>query len=333
LIDGFEFGYCSHSIEVDWAFEFFDSYSPCDFVTWPNNCQHQAGGPILVPGTPGASACWTVTVDLSGGLEVPMFADGGPCAPGYDGAATGLDHFGWSQTWTTPDGKATGLLLSGYDPQWAPPGEGTCYLPGLTCSNGATGLGAGDFWALEWRGASGCYFFGGYANKEGCAESMFNGPGAQFHLQLFTDCTVDGGTCGMPFCFTGANQLGSLSLTTCSLSASPVLVARDVTGGQAAYGLVGAGQGVISDPPGAMGDLCLGGSKIGRYVKDVGLVSGPDDSYSIDLIDGVTGGGTGALPSPLNATLAPGQTWSFQVWTRVSGSSRFTPALRVTFEA
>ena len=184
---------------VDWTFVFFDSYQPCDLIVLPAKCQHQAGGPILVPGTPGASACWTVTVDLSGGAELSMLADGGPCAPDHDGDQgsqwESLDHFGWAAVWTTPDGKTTGPLLSGYDPQWAPSGEGTCYLPGLTCSSGPTGFGALDIFGSEIPGYEGCRWFGGYTNKQGCASSKINNPGAQFHLQLFTDSTVDGGTC------------------------------------------------------------------------------------------------------------------------------------------
>lgn len=36
--------------------------------------------------------------------------------------------------------------------------------------------------------------------------------------------------------------------------------------------------------------------------------------------------------NPPGGMLQPGQTWNFQTWVRISGSSRFTPALSVTFD-
>ena len=87
---------------------------------------------------------------------------------------------------------------------------------------------------------------------------------------------------------------------------------------------------VISDPPGSQGELCLGGSTIGRYNMDLQTVVA--DSFSTDLINGNTGGGVGNLPGAIGGSIGSGQTWNFQGWVRLSGTSRWTDALEVTFE-
>jgi len=137
------------------------------------------------------------------------------------------------------------------------------------------------------------------------------------------------GDCGTVYCDTNPNQEGLLGISTCSLSGLPILEMTASANGQFAYHIVGSGTGIITDPPGAIGDLCLGGAQIGRYNADVGAVVG--GSFATDLINGVTGGGAGNLPNPPGGALTAGQTWNFQTWVRVSGSSRFSPGLSVTF--
>jgi hypothetical protein len=186
-IDGFEFAYCSTADVISWSFNFYDSYVPCDLPDNPANCLNVVGG-VSIGGLPTVSACWIVAVDLTGGYEFGMQADGGTCAPGYQGAASGLDHFGWGATWVTGNGGASGPLISGGDPNWAPEGQGTCYSPGLTCGAGATGLGAQDLFAVT-APISACFWFGGYNNPNGCGGPSVV-PSAQFHLELYTDCSV-----------------------------------------------------------------------------------------------------------------------------------------------
>ena len=329
VIDGFEFGYCSQADWVDWRFQLHDSYQPCDSVIQPEGCRASASDWILVPGAPTAGACWIVAVDLSGGAEFVMEADGGPCAPGYDGGGN-QDSFGWSAVWTTGDQGTTGPLLSGYDPAWSSPGEGTCYGPARSCPQGATALGAQDFFHFEdGQAYGGCHFFGGYS-AGGCGWSK--GPPAQFHFQLFTDCANGTpGSCYGTACHDHSFQRGYLLLSSCSLDDDPVLAAAGMHGSVFAYALVGAGTGVVTNPPGGFGDLCLTGAPIGRYTADVAPVV--EGAYSLDLIHGATGGGTGALPPPLGGWLEAGATWNFQVWQRTTtATSRFTSSLSVTFE-
>ena len=69
----------------------------------------------------------------------------------------GLDGFGFGQTWLN-GGQLAGPILAG-NPTWAPPGDGTCYQPNMTCPAGATGLGMGDYFAIG-TPLNGCFFFG-----------------------------------------------------------------------------------------------------------------------------------------------------------------------------
>jgi pimeloyl-ACP methyl ester carboxylesterase len=194
-IDGFQFGYCSWADTIDWAFSFYDGYTPCDLPGSPAFCQNIVGN-VSVPGLPTGSACWVVTIDLTGGYELCMQADGGSCAPGYQGALSGLDHFGWGAVWTTGNGGVSGPLIAGYDPQWSPAGKGTCYDPSQPCFGWTTGLGAQDLFGV---GApyNACFWFGGYQNTNGCGGPAQGSP-AQFHFVMFTDCLVGCSPCPAP---------------------------------------------------------------------------------------------------------------------------------------
>jgi hypothetical protein len=327
-IDGFQFAYCSFADTTTWTFNFYDSYTPCDLPSIPANCLNVAGS---VPGLvlPTGSTCWLVTIDLSGGYEIGMGADGSICAPGYQGALSSLDHFGWGAVWSTGDGGFTGPILGGYDPNWAPEGEGTCYNTNMTCFAGATGLGAQDLFAIG-APLSGCFWFGGYKNKNGCGGPSQDS-GAQFTFVMYTDCSVAGDCipdCYATFC---DQNVGDTSIDSCTITDNPILTSDKLpANAQFAYHLMGVGGSVISDPPGAQGDLCLGGAAIGRYNADVGAVVG--QSHSTDLVNGATGGGNGTLPNPPGGTLTAGQTWNFTAWYRQGpGLSSFADAIVVTF--
>jgi len=123
-----------------------------------------------------------------------------------------------------------------------------------------------------------------------------------------------------------------VDIDTCSLAGSVVLTYSGGTPGQVGYLLVGAGNGVVSNPPGAVGDLCLSGSPIGRYIADLGVI----DSAGVmvtDVINGSVGGGSGDLPDGLGGgSIQPGDTWNWQYWARHDGvPSTFSDALTVTF--
>jgi hypothetical protein len=339
-VDGFTFSYCCLDVSVDWTWSFYDSYVPCDLVGAPANCSAQAGGDTAVAGAPGASACWVVTVDLAGGGEVNLTADGGTCAPGYQGGALGLDSFGIAHVWATPSGGTTGPILDGYDPSWATPGDGTCYNTAVSCGAGNTGLGAEDFFAIEGGGLSpGCYWFGGYANSNGCGGPS-QGPGAQFTMEMYTDCTAagdcsgGGGGCGTQYCDTNPNQNGDISMDSCTLDGSSINVTVDNAGTTLfAYLNIALGNGTFTDPPGSSGDLCLtGNGPIGRYNADL-QAPGGSGTYTTDIYNGNTGGGAGNLPQPPGGSFAAGDTWNIQGWQRMPAGAPTTwsAALEMVF--
>lgn len=329
-IDGFQFVYCAQAAAgVQAELTFYDSYVPCDDPAAPGACIHPVGS-VALAGLPGSSFCWVVTVDLAG-AELCMAADGGPCSPGYDGHATGLDHFGWSATYGASAGTV-GPFVAGGDPAWAPEGDGTCYSPGSSspCAAGATALGAIDGYNVA--GTGGCFSFGGYVASPLCGAAPVV-PFAQFGLLLFTDCSRTCTACAdFVYCdgpFNGAD----ISISGCSCAAGSLIVElSNARLNEFGYLLISATTAVVTNPPGALGDLCVAGSTIGRYDKDA-FFTGASGGGSVDVLNAVSGGGGGAIPTIGGNLCSPaGQTWNFQFWHRdTPGPSRFSKALTVTF--
>ncbi len=334
LIDGFQFGYCTTSMStVDWQFKFYDSYVPCDLPSAAVCINESSFLPKIT--LPGGGSCWLATLDLSlAGYEFCMEADGGTCAPGYDGNGLGLDGFGWSHTWSSTGGGACGPFISGHDPAWFPEGEGTVYQPAFTNNCGwghATGLGSRDFFAIDVNPtvSPGCYWFGGYVNGSGCAGAPVN-PGGQFFMRMYTDATSD---CGDPFCTTifcdsHPGNVADASLSTCDCSMGSIILTLATSGafeGQFTYPLVGLG--TIPVNPTGTSELCLAGSAIGRYDKDARAITG--GLASIDLLNALSAPG-GTVPT-IGGSLCNGNTWRFQWWHRDGmNPSRFSRGIAAT---
>lgn len=125
----------------------------------------------------------------------------------------------------------------------------------------------------------------------------------------------------------------SIDVDTCSLSVGSINVTYSGgTPGMVGFLLVGDSNGVINNPPGATGDLCLGGGVIGRYLADLAVIDG-NGQIVTDIINGNTGGGVGNLPNPPGGSIQAGDTWNFQYWARHMGvSSTFSDAMSVTFK-
>ncbi len=334
VIDGFEFGYCSFSAEpVAWDFTFYDSYVPCDLPQTPAHCINLAGSlPTIM--LPAGGVCWLATIDLSlGGYEICLEADGGVCAPGYDGGGLDLDGFGWGHVWNTVDGGWTGPLLSGHDPSWTPEGEGTVYQPGFSNACAApvsSALGSENIFAIDAGGSlsPGCASFGGYLNNNGCGASPNVAP-AQFHLKLFTDATLNCDTdCNTVFCDSDPNNQGDVLLSSCDCSDGSILLSLSTTfSGQFTYPLVGLGTNSIS--PTGVSELCLAGDSIGRYAADAGVTSA-GGAFSIDLLNANSGSGSGSVPT-IGGHICSGNTWRFQYWHRDGmNPSRFSKGISGT---
>ena len=140
--------------------------------------------------------------------------------------------------------------------------------------------------------------------------------------------------CGKVYCDSNPNNAADIGVDSCLCASGSILVT--MTGappGQFGYLLIGAGSTTITDPPGAQGDLCLGGAAIGRYSADAGATDG-SGSLSTDLLNATSGGGGGGIPNPPGGNICspPGQTWNFQYWHRDGPNpSRFSKAISVTF--
>ncbi|MCB9908820.1 MAG: hypothetical protein H6829_00980 [Planctomycetes bacterium] len=109
------------------------------------------------------------------------------------------------------------------------------------------------------------------------------------------------------------------------------LQVRDLPFGQFGFCLGGRTQGILANPGGSLGDLCLsGGGAIARFNRswEIGFAANGEFEVPIDL---------DAIPEPgvgLRAVQA-GETWYFQAWYRdlVGGQSvsNFTDAIGVTY--
>ena len=313
-INGISFSYCANGAgpTITWDLELFDSYVPCDDPDLPANCINSAWA-MTFANLPANSGCWLVTLDLAGGSEACVEADGGNCAPGYQGGGLGLDSFGFGQTWNN-GGVIAGPILSG-NPNWAPRGDGTCYQPNMTCAAGATGLGDEDFFGIG-TPLNGCFWFGGYVNTNGCGLSS-QGPNGSMNHTLFADCTVTAicdPTCESISCdetldvnnIADATVSGDCDTTDGSL----VYSVSNGFAGQFTYPLISLSSGAVTNPPNALGTLCVSG-QIGRYVKDVAKFDS-NGGYKMDLMNTLTSGSQ----VPLIGGGLPGSTWNMQSWHR-----------------
>jgi hypothetical protein len=317
LIDGLSFSYCAQGVgpTLNWDLELYDSYVGCDDPDNLANCANLVWT-MATGGVPSAG-CWLVTFDLSGGAEACLEADGGTCAPGYQGGALGLDGFGFGQLYDSSAGGGflAGPILSG-NPNWAPRGDGTCYQPNMTCAAGATGLGEQDLFGIG-TPSNGCFWFGGYNNTNGCGLSS-QGPTGSMNRTLFADCTD---TCKpVPPCETvscdetqDVNNIADATVSgDCDSSGGLIYSVSNGFVNQFTYPLISVANSTVVDPPGSLGTLCVTG-QIGRYIKDVGQFDS-NGNYSMDLMNATTGGGGGNVPV-IGGNIVGG-TWNMQSWHR-----------------
>ena len=140
-----------------------------------------------------------------------------------------------------------------------------------------------------------------------------------------------GDECGTRYCGStqNPNNVATISISSCDSSATEIQVSlAEGPANQFVYLLVGNGNGTVSQPPGAKGDLCVvGGSCLGRYDKDVGQIAA-DGTFATDVLQPLSNPCAGAV------TIAPGATWNFQYWHRqpMGQPATFSDAISVTFE-
>ena len=352
-VDGFQFSYCTLGQgTVDWYFGLWSSYVPCDDPTDPAGCIAESPGELILPGAPAGSACWTVTIDLSGGYEICIQSDGGTCVPDYQGGGLNLDHAGIGFGWITSTGFAAGPLLAG-DPSWLGAGDGTCYQPAFNNACGATaatGLGHQDLFSVsnfDFGGyglfdscavSNGCAFFGGYKDGGGCG-SPVKVPLAQFAFTMFADCAESGSCviCFGPNCSpitiycdeaTNPNNVADISIDTFDSGFPSINVSMlGAPPNQFAYLLVGNGDSEVNNPPGSKGSLCVvGGNCLGRYDKDIGQIDSTG-FFNTDIKNSLS------VPCAGTVNISPGAIWNFQYWHRqpMGQPSTFSNAVAVQF--
>lgn len=142
-----------------------------------------------------------------------------------------------------------------------------------------------------------------------------------------------GGTISTSYCGPAASN-GSGASATIRATGSPfagdnnvTLVADSLPSGTLGYFVLAPTAGLVMNPGGSQGNLCLGGS-IGRYAGHV-LNSGATGEFRLTI-------DVSALPQPMGTvSAAAGDLWYFQAWFRDSilgfPSSNFTDGASVLF--
>ena len=129
------------------------------------------------------------------------------------------------------------------------------------------------------------------------------------------------------------NNTATISITACDLSSGTEVRLSAAPQGQFCYLLIGNSDGIVHQPPGAKGYLCLvGGSCLGRYAKDLGQIDA-SGSFSTDVSSSASGGPAFGIPT-CGGNIHPGETWFFQYWHRqpMGQPSTFSEAIGVTFQ-
>jgi hypothetical protein len=171
----------------------------------------------------------------------------------------------------------------------------------------------------------GAPLFGALGNKDIGAAYIFAGGGFERWIPCaITYCTVSGG----PF-----NSQARMSVSHCDMAFGITVNLIGAPPGQFCYLLIGDGGGQITDPPGALGDLCLGGGTLlSRYSLDAGAIT-TAGGFSTDIGNSLSGGPGYGIPSSGGQVIQPGDSWNFQYWHRRPAGqlAGFSEALRVTF--
>ncbi len=145
-----------------------------------------------------------------------------------------------------------------------------------------------------------------------------------------------GGGIGTNYCGPGvANSTGNSGVMSATGSAvvannDLTLVASDLPNNAFGFFLTSTTQGMVMNPGGSTGHLCLGGA-IGRYVGP-GQIQNSGSTGEISLLVDLT-----MHPTPNGlVVVTAGETWNFQAWHRdaVGGvaTSNFTDGLEITFQ-
>ncbi|MEM9379287.1 MAG: lectin-like protein [Planctomycetota bacterium] len=142
------------------------------------------------------------------------------------------------------------------------------------------------------------------------------------------------GAPGTNYCMANPNSTGNTGVMSAMGSVSVAdndftLVGSDLPNSSFGFFLASRMQGMVANPGGSEGNLCIGGA-IGRYVGP-GQIQNTGNTGEISLAIDLT-----QIPTPAGfVAAAPGETWNFQAWHRdnsgMGPSSNFTDGLSVAF--
>ena len=309
--------------------------APCD----PLACMQASYVVTNLPGadpalsSQGLPTCWTITIDLSGGDEFCMPAEGDGVwdqdldldsmaialsfdpggVGGYVGAIAVGPVVAGDRNWTAKSPLEFTIAGGG--------GGGTVFGPAETCvpsspARNSSGLDNLDQWWISDRVGqalpAGCYDLGGYDNGSGCnGDGSFDGtydPPASFYAVLFEDPNV-AASCSCPPPDTSIcdpaqpNSLGMSAQLSLELhSGSGTGVRLNLFGGNPGdfgYMLVGTAPETLNPIPVSQGLLCLSVTppeQIGRYNIDMGernSIGQFDSAFQFVNLVGSSGSGYG----------------------------------------
>ena len=181
---------------------------------------------------------------------------------------------------------------------------------------------AGDRFGDSVRLLNDTLMVGSVFDDEGASNA---GSAYQFELSgcISLYCTVaDGST----------DNTTNIGASGCDLSSPITVDLSNGPQGQFTYLLIGAGSSVVSNPGGAVGDLCVAGGFLSRYRLDLGAISGAS-TFTTDISNSSSGGPSFGIPNSGGASILAGETWNFQYWHRnpAGAPSGFSEAVGVIF--
>jgi hypothetical protein len=246
-------------------------------------------------GSSGVEYVWTASPDGSGGVFVGGLTRsnlGGPNAGGFDAWLARYGSAG-NQDWIQQIGTADDDEVR----RSATDGSGGVFVCGKTLGSlGGPNMGGEDVWLARYDG--------GFTASRYCSPAVPNSSGQSGALIA-----------------NGSNLAVSNNLT---------VVAGRLPQNSFGYLLTSQTQGLINQPGGSLGVLCLGGS-IGRYTGAGQIQNTGSLGYFALVLD------LHQTPQPTGfVSIVGGQTWNFQAWHRdaVGGVavSNFTDAVAIPFQ-
>lgn len=363
FVTSFDISYCTNEVGTcDLNVFFWEDYDDCDDVP-------TAGAPTAafaitgLPASPtGAFACFTLTIDLTGGFEFCMQADGDGV---HNGTATG-DGFGYGFQFVNQLAAPGGIVLAG-EPTACGVGEGTYFnTPGAA---EGSGLDNDDLFWREGAGTdtSGCFFLGG-------------SPYASFYMEITAD--LDDVTCQDDCNANGVGDILDVNSGT-SLDLNGNGIPDECMPGDGTPYCFGDGTGNACPcaNDGEAGEGCanstgrggllynFGGSSIGAQDTSMYCIGLPKNSVALYFMGSAQAGGGSGIPVfdglvcvggltrrfPLQSTgiggvadnldpatqfsnlIVPSSTWNFTVWYRdpagvpCGTNANFSNALTIDF--